>query len=53
VEKKRRMVNFLGLFLLFIRLVRLMYRATNYASISECIKTPYYLLTGIVANIII
>lgn len=42
----------MGAFLVFLRLVNIMYRVFSYASISKCVQSPLFLLTGIGSQII-
>jgi len=45
-SKRRRLINFLGAFLLVIRLINIMIRVFEYEEISQCIQTHYFVITG-------
>ncbi|TNV80555.1 hypothetical protein FGO68_gene1486 [Halteria grandinella] len=48
----RKRINFLGFFLLILRLANIMFRVLNYEAISECVQSPQFLLLGIGVQII-
>ncbi len=48
----RKRINFLGFFLILLRLANIMYRVFSYQSISECIQSPQFVLLGIGIQII-
>jgi hypothetical protein len=45
-QHRRKAVNFLGAFMLIIRLINIMYRVLKYEQMSSCIQTHYFVITG-------
>lgn len=51
-KKKRRQLNFLGAFILVLRLANIMYRVFQYQHMSKCVQNHYFIITGAGIHII-
>ena len=48
----RKRINFLGFFLLILRLANIMYRVFSYEAISDCVQSPQFVMLGIGIQIV-